>query len=110
MTNMKPTLYIITRHKAAEEYIRRHIGVDNGLIMVYPHLKSNMIFQFQEGDLVVGNVPMRLAAKICERGARYFAVEMTVPVEWRGKELTYQEMVSCNARLAEYEVKAAHGK
>lgn len=51
------------------------------------------------GDTVIGTLPVNLAAKVCERGARYLHLSLDVPAEWRGREMTVDELMSIKAEL-----------
>lgn len=56
----------------------------------------------QPGDLVIGTLPAQLAARICERGARYQHLTLDLPETLRGQELSIEQMRACNARLEEF--------
>ena len=55
-------------------------------------------------DIVIGSLPVNLAAEICERGAHYFHLSIRVPPEWRGRELSMTEMKSISAELKAFHV------
>jgi CRISPR-associated protein Csx16 len=58
----------------------------------------------QVGDTVIGSLPVHLAAAVCEAGARYFHLQIDVPREARGRDLTADDMVEYIARIEEYMV------
>lgn len=90
------TLFV-SRHPGAHAWAcRRGIEAD-----VVPHLDVATV---REGDMVVGTLPVNLAAEVCERGARFVHLSMRVPPEWRGRELSEEEMDSLGAKLQVLEV------
>jgi CRISPR-associated protein Csx16 len=92
------TTYFITRHPGAIAWAQAQgISVDRQL----GHLDINDI---QPGDTVIGSLPVNLAAEVCVRGAAYFHLALTVPEEWRGQELSAEQMQDCRARLEGYEI------
>ncbi|MEW5977189.1 MAG: CRISPR-associated protein Csx16 [Acidobacteriota bacterium] len=91
------TLFV-TRHAGAREWAARQgIAVDR----IVEHLDPAEI---QAGDLVIGTLPVHLAAEVCSRGARYWHLVLELPAERRGLELTAQDMQRFSARVAEYRV------
>lgn len=51
-----------------------------------------------------GTLPMKAAAEVCERGARFFTLELSLRPELRGRELGADEMNQLECRLVEYKV------
>ena len=89
------TLFV-SRHPGAIEWARRR-----GIVV------DQMIAQFvPDGDayIVIGTLPIHLVAQVCEAGGRYLHLEMTLPAEARGKDLTADQMDSFGATLREYRV------
>jgi CRISPR-associated protein Csx16 len=68
----------------------------------FAHLDINDI---RPGDSAIGCLPVNLAAEMCQRGAAYIHMVLTVPEHWRGKELSVEQMIACGARLESYELK-----
>lgn len=94
------TTYFVTRHPGAVAWATQHgIAVDSTVA----HLDPATI---QPGDRVLGNLPIQLAAVICQRGGRFFNLSLDVPVELRGQELSATDLQRCNARLEEFTVHA----
>ncbi len=58
----------------------------------------------REGDVVMGTLPVHLAAQVCAQGARYLHLAMDIPDQWRDMELTPLQMRSFGARLQEFVV------
>ncbi len=91
----------VTRHAGAREWARRHgFEVDEMVAHLDPA-------QVRPGDVVIGSLPVNLAAEVCARGGRYFHLVLPVPPEWRGKELTPDDMERFGARVSEFRVASA---
>lgn len=90
--------YFVSRHPGAREWAEgQGIPVDVQL----EHLDVACI---QPGDRVIGTLPVNLAAEVCARGGRYLHLTLDLPPEWRGKELSAEEMDRFGARLEKYRV------
>lgn len=90
--------YLVSRHPGTLDWF-----ASQGLaIEVHiPHLDPDTI---QAGDIVVGTLPIQLAAKVCEAGARYIHLEVQVPFDMRGQELSSQQLEEYGAKLSEFKV------
>ncbi|AHE98422.1 CRISPR-associated protein Csx16 [Thioalkalivibrio paradoxus] len=85
--------YFVTRHPGAAEWAEQEsIPVDEFV----HHLDTARI---QWGDTVIGTLPVQLIAQVCERGGRYRHLTLDLPAEFRGRELTADELRACRARL-----------
>lgn len=94
------TTWFITRHPGAIDWARtQQLPVDQFVSHLDP-------VQVQSGDTVMGSLPVHLAADICRRGARYLHLSLDLPAEFRGRELSAQELHQCNARLQAFLVTA----
>jgi len=91
------TVWFVTRHPGAVDWAARR-GLDARLIA---HLDPETV---QPGDIVAGSLPVHLAARVCERGGRYFHLELTVPPDLRGAQLDADTMDRLGARLTEFRV------
>lgn len=92
------TTYLITRHPGARQWVQEEgIVVDAQL----DHLEVD---QVRAGDIVVGSLPVNLAAEVCARGGRYFHLSLERPFDWRGRELSPDDMRRFGARLEEFRV------
>jgi CRISPR-associated protein Csx16 len=93
------TEYFVTRHVGAIEWAKRR-GYAAELVH---HLDVSKI---RRGDVVLGTLPIHLAAAVIEAGARYLHLEMNVPEDLRGRELSADDMDSeaISAKLVEYRI------
>ncbi|MDY7017976.1 MAG: CRISPR-associated protein Csx16 [Nitrospirota bacterium] len=95
------TTYFVTRHPGAREWAETNgVQVDR----LVEHLDVRTI---QPGDIVIGSLPVNLAWQVCARGGRYFHLSLEIPQEWRGKELTKEQMDAFGATIEEYVVRRA---
>lgn len=94
----------VTRHPGALEWAaRRGLRVDQQIAHLDPE-------QIHAGDVVIGILPVNLAARVCERGARYFNLSLDLPQDARGRELSADELEAYGARIEEYRVLAVADK
>ncbi len=94
------TVWFVSRHPGALDWFgSQGIAVD----CVVPHLRPD---QVAEGDLVIGTLPIHLAAAVCARGARYVFLAVDLPAHLRGCELTAEQMTALGATLEEFEVRS----
>lgn len=92
------TIHVVTRHRGALEWLAKQgIRWDRQ----HDHLDEAAI---ESGDQVIGVLPMKLAAEVCARGARYHHICLDLPNEGRGLELSSDEMEALGARLQEFHV------
>lgn len=92
------TTYFVTRHPGAVEWAAQQ-GIPTDRILI--HLEMNEI---NPGDVVIGTLPVHLAAELCACGARYLHLAVNPPAERRGLELTADDLARFGARLIEYRV------
>ena len=89
---------LVSRHSGALDWFKsQNIIVDETLA----HLD---IGDVKKGDIVVGNLPVQLAARVCAKGARYFHLEVNVPLAYRGKELSASLLEEFKAQLTEFDI------
>lgn len=89
-------------------FISHHLGAldwatAEGIIVdqVIDHLDPQII---QPGDVVIGTLPIHLAAQVCQRGGRYLHLSVDAPHDWRRRELSADDLCRFGARLEEYQV------
>ncbi|MBF0185216.1 MAG: CRISPR-associated protein Csx16 [Magnetococcales bacterium] len=92
------TTYIVSRHAGALAWLEAQGVVADCQV---EHLEPERI---QPGDCVIGILPINLAAQVCARGGRYLHLAMHLPREWRGRELSMEEMMCCHVQLAEFDI------
>ncbi len=92
------TTWFVSRHEGALQWMQQSsIAFDRHV----PHLDSTLV---QPGDVVIGSLPVNLAAQVCERGAAYWHLALTLPAEARGRELSAKELASMGARLQRFHI------
>ena len=92
------SVYFVTRHPGAVEWAaRRGLAVDRQV----EHLD---VMDIKQGDVVIGSLPVNLAAEVCSRGGRYLHLSLELPVDLRGRELTADDMHALGARIEEFRV------
>lgn len=88
----------VSRHSGALEWAQK-TGVEiNEMI---PHLNINDV---QPGDKVYGSLPVSLAFSVCQKGAHYFHLNLDLPQQARGIELTSEDMVKYGAFFQEFKI------
>ena len=90
------TVWFVSRHPGAVAWAE---SLDLQIDRHAKHLDPSVI---QNGDTVIGTLPVHLAAQVCAKGAVFFNLTLDLPAEWRGRELTAAELKACNARLERY--------
>lgn len=92
------TTYFVSRHPGARDWAAEEgITVD----AVIDHLDPTII---APGDILIGSLPVNLAAEVCTRGARYLNLSLDLPATLRGVELSAEQMRTCGARVEEYRI------
>ena len=92
---------LVTRHPGAIQWIH-----DKG-INISHHLDHLDTGDIRKGDVVIGVLPIHLAAEVCNRGGEYLHICMEVPPAERGKELSSQKMAQLHASLKRFEITSA---
>ena len=92
------TTWFVSRHPGAIEWAkRRGLIVDRWV----EHLEPEKV---GENDTIIGTLPVNLAAKVCELGARYLHLSLLLPADWRGQELSADELMATHAELRAFRV------
>ncbi len=97
-TTKTPKTIIVTRHPGALDWLRKH-HLELGEAVIVSHASEDQI----AGARVVGVLPIDLAAKCGE----YWNLTMTIPPEYRGKELSCEDMERFGCSIKRYIVTAA---
>lgn len=90
--------YFISRHPGAVVWARKQ-GIEAEPVA---HLDCG---QIRPGDIVMGTLPVHLAAEVCRRGARYLHLQVNIPAELRGRELDAETLEQLGACLTVFEVR-----
>lgn len=95
--------WFVSRHPGALEWLRRQgLSADR----IVSHLEPGEVLP---GDTVIGNFPVNLVADLCARGVCYLHLGLCVPAEWRGRELTADQLDACGAVLQAFHVRRIQG-
>src|SRR2546425_10575368 len=86
-------------HIAAAQWVTRQgISIDQTMT----HLDLSDV---QQGDVLIGTLPVHPAAEVWARRARCLHLALELPAESRGLELTAEDMARFGAQLVEHWVK-----
>lgn len=89
---------VVTRHNGAIEWLKQQPGFETSAAASVAHLGA-----IQTATHYVGILPTNLVAEIWEKGGMHTALSLPdLPAEWRGKELSAEEMRYAGARLDVY--------
>jgi len=99
-------LYVLTRHGGLVDWLQAKGYIDDAQVVA--HADDAFLESLQTGDVVIGVAPPHLIAAINQQGARFIAVEMRIPHELRGRELSAEDMDKCGAQLREVSVRMSH--
>ena len=87
----------VTRHSGTRDWARRR-GTEARFV---EHIEVDRL---AAGDIVLGTLPVHLAAEVCRRGARYRHLVLDLPAEARGRDLAAEDIERFRARIVEYRV------
>ena len=94
------TIYFVTRHEGALQWATEHnITFDIHLA----HLSDLSVLQ--AGDVVIGTLPMQMVATLNSMQVQYVNLSLQIPAQWRGKELSAEQLVQCHAQLEVFHVR-----
>jgi CRISPR-associated protein Csx16 len=94
----------VTRHSGAPEWARDH---GYGDAEFTGHLDPTTV---APGDVVLGTLPIHVAAEVVARGAVFHHLALDLKPEDRGKDLGAREMENAKARLEPYVVVPVSGE
>jgi CRISPR-associated protein Csx16 len=90
------TVWFVSRHPGALEWMRR------AKIPFERHVAHLDVAEIRPGDVVIGSLPVNLAAEICARGAIYRHLSLQISAHDRGRELSAAELERYDATLETY--------
>lgn len=94
------TTLFISRHAGAIEWIKQQ--TEWQIDEIVPHLD---VAQVNAGDVVVGTLPVHLAAEVCAKGAKFYFLQLPQQLAGRGSEYTADEMMAAGACLVRFDVR-----
>lgn len=90
---------LVSRHIGTLDWFaQKGFAIDEHVV----HFDASMI---RKGDTVLGVLPVHLAAEVCALGGQYYHLDLVVPLEFRGQELTSTQLDEFGAKLVPYFVK-----
>nr|UOP04588.1 CRISPR-associated protein Csx16 [Conchiformibius kuhniae] len=94
------TVWFVSRHEGALAWIEGQTQwrIDRFV----PHLD---VAQVAAGDVVLGTLPVHLAAQVCAKGAAFYFLQMPQQPEQRGSEYSAEEMTRAGACLRRFDVR-----
>ncbi len=93
------TVWFVSRHPGAQVWAQAQALYFDRLC---PHLDPSDV---RSGDVVIGSLPVNLASEVCQRGAKFINLSLKVPPELRGQELTIQQMLACDVKLEQFDIR-----
>ena len=93
--------WFVSRHAGAIEWARcQGLAIERWVA----HLDTTAI---GAGDLVIGTLPVNLAAEVCKRGASYLHLSVPTPLACRGREMSADELLAVGAVLKAFRIEEA---
>jgi CRISPR-associated protein Csx16 len=97
-------VYFVSRHEGAIRWARIMQKLGGLPYPVDQYVEHLELSQVKKGDVVIGTLPLKACAELTAKGARYVSLDLSVPPQWRGQELSATQMAKCDARLTQYRV------
>lgn len=98
------TTWFVSRHPGALQWMQQRGPAFDQHV---PHLDPA---QVQPGDIVIGTLPVNLAAQVCARGAAYLHLAVRLPAAARGQELSALELQNMGATLQRFHIHSVKTK
>lgn len=93
------TTYFVSRHQGAIEWIKQQV------IQIDRFVEHLNIDEIQADDVVIGTLPIHLAAEVCHKGAKFYFLSVNVSREQRGTELTREQLEKQGCSLQQFYIK-----
>ena len=104
MNPLRPTrVLLVTRHAAALQWLQTVLHAPQAGHVAHLDSPDGL----QAGDIVAGNLPMELAATLCEQGVVVLGIDLRLTPQQRGRPLSVADMQAAGARLRRYRVQAS---
>ncbi|MDP8052784.1 CRISPR-associated protein Csx16 [Pasteurella atlantica] len=88
--------YFVSRHQGAIDWIKtQDIKIDHFI----EHLDVDMV---KNGDVVIGTLPIHIAAQVCKKEAKFYFLSINVHKEQRGQELNKDELIKQECKLQQF--------
>uniref|UniRef100_UPI0025F10ACF CRISPR-associated protein Csx16 n=1 Tax=Sulfurivirga sp. TaxID=2614236 RepID=UPI0025F10ACF len=97
-------VWLVSRHEAAAEWLEQACKVTPEKVIQHLDDAELEALKKEKDVCVIGNLPMHRIKAVQEAGAQYVNLDLTVPPEWRGRELTLEEFEQCQPKLRRYQV------
>lgn len=98
------TTYLVTRHPGTRAWAREMQEQGKLPFEIDRMVEHLEIEQLHKGDLVIGTLPVHVAAALHHRKVPFWSLDIDLPPANRGKELSAEELARFGARLTRYEV------
>lgn len=95
------TVYFVSRHEGAIKWVKQQPQWQVDCFV--PHLNPADI---AAGDVVLGTLPLHLAAEVCTRGALFYFLMLPQTADRRGSEYSAEDMRQMGCGLQRFEVRA----
>ncbi len=98
------TTYLVTRHEGTRIWVdamTKHGRLPFTIDRKLEHLDSSLLMK---GDVVVGTLPFNITAELHAMGVEFWSLDLHVPPEDRGKELSGLHISKYGAHFTRYEV------
>lgn len=104
--NQCRSVWLITRHPVAVEWLKAQLDVAPE--RVEKHLDEALLDELKKTEqgsvCIIGNLPLHLALAVQQAGGIYVNLDLNVPPEWRGRELSLEAFEQCDPKLHRYEI------
>lgn len=94
------SIWFVSRHEGAIEWMKAQSQwhVDHFVA----HLDVTLV---KKNDVVIGVLPIALAAEVCVRNAEFYALVVPQTYNQRGNEHTFEDMKQAKCYLMRYDIR-----